>query len=256
MRQYLCWNKATRAYYIALSVFDDVLDATYSKPIYVEKTPGTAALQGRCENRRFLNREFYSLIKTPEGLYRFNADIYQDARSVLGLTADETPLLGFRLVRLPQSEIKSEFCPQTSYIAARNVNSIVHLAVSSFLDNIIFPETGLGLIGSMGIDPNAAGLSQRDLDFVFCGSLYEITRAYNWVKSKHLPGQPLRRALPSPLPVVCAFFEAEPPVYPPLSQLKILAQTLANFDVIIQEPVSPTFLNIQIYSARIVKSGS
>jgi|SRR5882724_430855 len=255
VRQYLCWNKTSGAYYIALSMFDDVLDERYSKPIYIEKTPTTAMLQGKCEERIFLGREFYSLIKTPESIYRFNADIYSEAHSVLGLTIIDKPDLGFKLMQIPRSEIRSIFYPKPAYVAARDNNSTVRSAASAFLSDATVSEFDLGLIGSLGIDPHAATHMLRDLDLVFCGPLNAITRAYNWVRSEHLPMQPLRRALPSGLPTICSFYQAEPSVYPDLTLLRVLKGELGDFTVLILEPLVPAFLNIQIYSARDLISG-
>jgi len=67
--------------------------------------------------------------------------------------------------------------------------------------------------------------------------------------------QPLRRALPSGLPTICSFYQAEPSVYPDLTLLRVLKGELGDFTVLILEPLVPAFLNIQIYSARDLISG-
>src|SRR5258706_11222776 len=105
MRQYLCLSQRADAYYIALSMFDDVFGKTYAKPIYVEKTTRTtSALQKKCEERELLGRSFYSLIKNTSGTYRFNADIYEDCHMLLGLPFETSADLAFNLMRLLPQE--------------------------------------------------------------------------------------------------------------------------------------------------------
>ncbi len=79
MRLYFCKSEVAGSRYISLSVFHDVFGGTYTKPLYIEKNEKAAGLAGRCYERRFGGRDFYSLIKDPRGVYRHNATLYRDA---------------------------------------------------------------------------------------------------------------------------------------------------------------------------------
>ena len=115
MRQYVCWSEVARAHYIALSVFHDVFGDTYTKPLYIEKNSYTLSLAESCHERRLLGRDFFSLIKTPDGVYRFNADIYKDAQRVLGLSIETSHSLGFGLAKARMSEVQKAYSPAEAY---------------------------------------------------------------------------------------------------------------------------------------------
>lgn len=247
MRQYLCLSQRTDAHYIALSMFDDVFGEVYAKPIYVEKTTRTAsALEHKCEERALLGRTFYSLIKNTSGTYRFNADIYEDCHSLLGLPFEGSADLAFDLMRLLPQEIKHTYTPRESYVAAKLGNDLVGAAISEMLQHFPYSENDLGLIGSLGIDPDA---SARDLDLVFLGSAESLGVAHRWVRSGNHEEPPLRHPLPLSLPTICSFFSAEPSAYPNLSSFRLISSTQRTFDLNIESAISPSFLNIQVYQA-------
>ena len=109
-------------------------------------------------------------------------------------------------------------------------------------------EDNLGLIGSLAIDPT---VEARDLDLVFTGSLSTLDAAYQWVHQGHAPETPLRREIPPPFPTICAFFTARPVAYPDLSQFRVLDSEAKDFEVLICNPLSPAYLNIQVYFANL-----
>jgi len=247
MRQYVCWSEVARAHYIALSVFHDVFGDTYTKPLYIEKNSYTLSLAESCHERRLLGRDFFSLIKTRDGIYRFNADIYKDAQRVLCLSLETSHSLGFGLAKASMSEVQKAYSPAEAYLEAKARNATVRAAASFVLQQVGVSEDNLGLIGSLAIDPT---VEARDLDLVFTGSLSTLDLAYQWIHQGHAPGTPLRREIP-PLPTICAFFTARPVAYPDLSQFRVLDREVKDFDVLIREPLSPTYLNIQVYVASL-----
>jgi hypothetical protein len=247
MRLYRCRSAIAEAHYISLSVFYDVFGDKYTKPLYIEKSSRTARLAGRCYERTFLGREFYSLIKDPNGIYRYNATIYQEAHEILHLPFEETPHLGFSLMKASESDIEESYSPRQAFQRAATQNSLLASAVDFVLQELKIPETSLGLIGSLAIDPAS---KPRDVDLVFGGDAATLTKAYDWVRQGAKPSVPLQRYLPPPLPIVCAFFTAEPPLYPDLSSLRVLQPVTRDFALILKEPVSPPYLNLQVYRAQ------
>src|SRR5580704_5607260 len=106
MRLYFCKSEVAGSRYISLSVFHDIFGGTYTKPLYIEKTEQSAGLAGRCYERKFGDRDFYSLIKDPRGIYRHNATIYRDAHEILRLPFEEQPNMAFLLMKAKAAEIE------------------------------------------------------------------------------------------------------------------------------------------------------
>lgn len=248
MRQYVCRNQRTGAQYTSLSVFSDLFGDVYTKPLYVEKVPSTFSLEGRCQIKYLLGKAFYSLIKTPDGTYRLNSDIYSDAHTLLGLRLEHQPTLAFGLMRAHLSEIVTAFSPTEAYVRARSESSVLRSVASFVLQQLTLPEECLGLIGSLGIDPT---VHARDVDLVFSGPVEMLDLAYHWVRDRSSNGPPLRRAIPPPLPTVCAFFSAVPSAYPDSSDFCLLQPSLQYFDVLVGTPQTPPYLNLQIYFAEL-----
>jgi hypothetical protein len=248
MRQYVCWSEECHAHYIALSVFHDVFGDKYTKPLYIEKNSSTLNLADSCHERRLLGRDFFSLIKAPGGIYRLNADIYKDAQRVLGLLIETRRGLGFGLAKARLSEVQKAYSPAEAYLEARARNATVRAAASFVLQQTGISENNLGLIGSLAIDPT---VEARDLDLVFTGNLSTLDLAYTWIHQGHAPETPLRHEAPPPLPTVCAFFTAQPLAYPDLSKFRVLDSKTKDFDLLINKPLSPAYLNIQVYLATL-----
>lgn len=248
MRLYICLSTVAHAHYVALSVFHDVFGDAYTKPIYIEKNAYTAVLKGKCQERRMLDRDFYSLIKTPQGVYRFNADIYRDAHQILGLPIEEECGLAFRLMSTRPSEIQTVRSPRQAYLDARTKNPRFESIVSFVLKHVDVPEQSLGLIGSLAIDPT---LESRDVDLVFTDNVSVLNVVSDWIQRGPKGGAPLQRVLPAPLPIVCAFFNAQPIVYPDLSELRVLQPTTEDFELVMGNPICPPYLNMQIYHTQI-----
>ena len=251
MQQYLCQNVATGLRYVALSMFEDVLGRGYAKPIYIEKGPGSSGLEQACEQRILRGVKFYSLIKNRSHTYRLNAEIYRDAHNVLKLDFEQDPSLAFNLLRVPPDEVLETFTPRQSFVRARDSRGLVAEAAEEIVRGAAVPETCLGLIGSIGLDPS---VKSRDLDVVFIGDSQELDLAYNWIVRARRK-QPLQRALETPKILLCSFYESEPCVYTHLRSLRVQDCALNSFDLIIDDALKPTFLNIQIYRAHLGKAG-
>jgi hypothetical protein len=247
MRLYFCRSEVAESRYISLSVFHDVFGGTYTKPLYIEKNERTTGLAGRCYERRFRGRDFYSLIKDPRGIYRHNATIYRDAHDILRLPFEEDPNMAFLLMKAKGAEIEESCSPRQAFEKAVPRNALLAATVDFVLRDSRIPQHCLGLIGSLAIDPASV---PRDVDLVFSGDCATLDRAYKWIRDGSRPGVPLQRHLPNSLPIVCAFFDAEPPVYPDLSGLLVLEPVTRDFDMILKEPVSPPYLNVQVYRGR------
>jgi hypothetical protein len=246
IREYFCWSREAHSYYIGLSLFYDIFGDEYTKPIYIERTPYTQNLEGRCQERRFLGRDFFSLIKTPRGIYRFNEEIYRDANQILKLPMEQNLSLARGLMRASTNEIQTIYRPREAYLAAAK-NPAVASATSVLTKETGIPEASVGLIGSLSLDPT---LEPRDLDLVLTGSVATLDLAYRWLREGVKEGPPLRRHLPPPLPTICPFFSADPLAYPDLSDFRILTPYPEEFSVHIGGSLSPSYLNLQIYSAR------
>jgi hypothetical protein len=249
MLQYLCLSRFADAHFVALSMFDDILGSTYAKPIYVEKTVYTSNfLLNKCEQRMLLGRWFYSLIKNQAGTYRYNSDIYNDSHRVLGLDFEPDRGMAFGLMRLRSEEIKHVYSPRDSFKLAQHENSPFRAAISVMLKQMVYPKDNLGLIGSLGIDPGSKHFG--DIDLIFYGGAELLSRAHEWVISGDRTGPPLRHPLQMPLPTICSFYAAEPVAYPDLRSLRVGDGYLSMYDLLIEEILTPSFLNIQVYLAR------
>jgi hypothetical protein len=242
---YICWSKYAQAAYTATSMFHDLFPGRYTKPVYVEKTPRTSQLSGKCRELHLLGRTFYSLIKDPGGVYRFNSSIYQDVQDVLGLEFDRSPNLTFDLIKLPSDEVEKAYSPADAYARARATNRSLQSAVQYLLREIPISEDQLGLIGSVAVDNT---VDTRDVDVVFHGSTDVLDLANKWILQGDKPGPPFRRVLPSGLPIVCGFFSAQPSAYPDLRNLQLLEDHPHEIEVALGSPASPSYLNVQTYT--------
>lgn len=252
MRQYICRSTRAQALYVALSVFHDVFGEKYTKPIYIEKNSFTSSLHGRCQVKKLLDRDFYSLIKTPQGTYRFNADIYQDAHRILGLPFEIGNTLGYGLMSICSDEIESTILPSDAYLRAKAKNDIFRLAVSHVARAIPMSEDSFGLIGSLAVNPKGI---LRDIDLVFSGDSTTLETAYRWIREGPRDLSRLSRRLPESMPPICAFFTSCPVAYPDLSNFQVLRRNTSESTVMIGPPVSPPYLNMQIFSARTLPKG-
>lgn len=241
---YICWNKYAKACYTATSMFHDLFPDMYTKPVYVEKTTSTSYLSGRCKERQLLGRTFYSLIKNPEGTYRFNSEIYKDVHEVLGLEFETSHTLAFDLIKLPPGEIEMAYSPGEAYAQAHNKNRTLQSTIQYLLKEMPVFEENLGLIGSLAVD---SGLDVRDLDLVFHGPIDVLDVANEWILQGPKVGPPFRRALPAPLPILCGFFSARPSAYSELTTLRMLEDQTEEIEVMIRAPRSGPYLNIQVY---------
>lgn len=245
--QYFCYSKYIEGNYVSINMFRDLFGDMYAKPLYIERTNRTLFLAEKCQEKCLRGKIFYSLIKSPHGIYRFNKEIYEDGEKLLNLELEKNIGLAFNLMKVNEREILETIDPFQAYDIAIARNSVVAETIGR-IPSTLKKANKLGLIGSIAIDPT---IIVRDVDILFWGNVSGLNKIHEWLHKKKSGTLPLRRRLSKNLPTLCAFFDAKPTVYPELDSFELTSCKLEKRRACVIALECPSYLNMQVYTIKL-----